>query len=140
MANAYAFEEAKALHVPIVFWGLHQIYPVAGPQRSPTTLARYLDLPDSTLATLFPSDAMAPVRKKYRLDRDQARGHARTYHFPILATQAQLDSTPRFVLLATEATLPGGYKRAELFGRALFPRHHVVRLSNRVSLFERATP
>jgi hypothetical protein len=136
-SNSTVFERAKAMQLPIVFWGLHNIYPVAGPQRSPRTLARYLDLPDSSITALFPSDAMGPVRKKYRLDRDQARGHARTYGFPILATQAQLDSSPRFLLLAADLTLPGGYKRPETFGRALFPRHRVVRINETLSLFER---
>jgi hypothetical protein len=117
---------------------LHNIYPVAGPERSPASPARYLDLSDSTLAALFPADAMAPVRKKYRLDRDQARGHARTYGFPILATPATLDSVPRFVLLAAEMSLPGGYKQPAAFGRALLPNHRVVRVSETLSLFERA--
>lgn len=136
-ANAAVFERAKAMQLPIVFWGLHNIYPVAGPQRSPRTLARYLDLPDSSITALFPSDAMGPVRKKYRLDRDQARGHASTYGFPILATQAQLDSSSSFLLLAADFSLPGGYKRPEMFGRAVFPRHRVVRLNETLSLFQR---
>lgn len=138
-AARVSFLEAKSRQVPIVFWGLHSIYPVAGPvsERAPGALARYLDLPDSSFAALFPGDAMEPVRKKYRLDRDQARGHARTYGFPVLATQAQLDSTPRFLLLAGELSLPGGYKRPESFGRALFPEHRVSRLNGTLSLFER---
>src|SRR5204863_63949 len=48
-ANAAAFEKAKTMNVPVVFLGLHSIYPVAGPERSPTSLARDLDLPDSTI-------------------------------------------------------------------------------------------
>lgn len=133
-----AYEDAKTRKLPIVFWGLHSIYPVAGPvsQRTRHSLARYLDLPDSSLAVLFPGDAMEAVRKKYRLDRDQARGHARTYGFPVLATQSQLDSM-RFVLLSAEMSLPGGYKRPESFGRALFPRHLVSRINGMLSLFER---
>lgn len=138
-ARASAFERAKTMRLPIVFWGLHSIYPVAGPlsERPPAALARYLDLPDSTLFAMFPEDAMAPVRKKYRLDRDQARGHARTYGFPIMATQAQLDTTPRFLLLADDLALPGGYKRPDVFGRVLFPHHRVSRVGDRTSLFER---
>ena len=135
-----AFEAAKSRQVPVVFWGLHSIYPVAGPvrQRTEASPARYLDLPDSTLTTLFPGEAMEPVRKKYRLDRDQARGHARTYGFPVLATQTQLDTTPRFLLLAAEGSLPGGYKRPDAFGRAVFPAHRVSPINGMLSLFERA--
>ena len=125
------------MNVPVVFLGLHSIYPVAGPERSPTSLARDLDLPDSTIADLFPSAPMAPIRKKYRLDRDQARGHARIYGFPILATQAQLDTTSRFLLLASDASLPGGYKSPALFARAVFPQHRATRIDSTLSLFER---
>lgn len=136
--DAAAFEAAKARGLPIVFWGLHSIYPVAGPQRSPGTLARYLDLPDSTITALFPADAMEPVRRKYLLDRDQARGHARTYGFPRLAPKATLDSATAFLLLVEPLALPGGYKRPEAFGRALFPAHRVTRVSELVTLFERS--
>jgi hypothetical protein len=132
------YEQAKAEHVPIVFTSMHIIYPTAGLQRSDTMPARYLDLPDSTIMALFPAPGMEPIRKKIRLDRDQARGHARTYRFPILATQAQLDTTRRFFLLATDISLPGGYKSAALYGRALFPRHQVRRLNSVLSIFERA--
>ena len=133
-----AYEQAKVEHVPIVFTSMHVIYPTAGLQRSDTMPARYLDLPDSTIAALFPAPGMEPIRKKIRLDRDQARGHARTYRFPILATQAQLDTTRRFFLLATDISLPGGYKSAGLYGRALFPKHRVVRINQVLSVFERA--
>jgi hypothetical protein len=120
-----------------VFTSLHVIYPTTGVQRSNQMPARYLDLPDSTIAALFPAPGMEPIRKKIRLDRDQARGHARTYRFPILASQAQLDTTPRFFLLATDVSLPGGYKDATLYGRALFPKHHVRRVNELLSIFER---
>jgi hypothetical protein len=133
-----AYEQAKGARLPIVFTSMHIIYPTAGLQRSDSMPARYLDLPDSTIAALFPEPGMEPIRKKIRLDRDQARGHARTYRFPILATQAQLDTTRRFFLLATDISLPGGYKSAELYGRALFPRHQVRRLNSVLSIFERA--
>jgi hypothetical protein len=140
-AMSGAFDAAKSRHLPVVFWGLHSIYPVAGPvrQRTAASPARYLDLPDSTLTALFPGEAMEPVRKKYRLDRDQARGHARTYGFPVLVTQTQLDTTPRFLLIAAEGSLPGGYKRPEVFGQALFPAHRVSRIDGMLSLFERAS-
>lgn len=132
-----AFAEAKAAQLPIAFTSLHIAYPVAGPERSPRSPVRYLDLPDSTIAALFPAEGMEPVRKKLRLDRDQARGHARAYGFPILGTQAQLDTTRRFFLLATDVSLPGGYKDAKVYGGALFPRHRVTRLNEFLSLFER---
>jgi hypothetical protein len=131
------YERAEAEHVPIVFTSMHIIYPTAGLQRSDTMAARYLDLPDSTIMALFPEPGMEPIRKKIRLDRDQARGHARTYRFPILATQAQLDTTRRFFLLATDISLPGGYKSAERYGRALFPKHRVVRINQVLSVFDR---
>ena len=142
-AGMTAFEEGRSRALPVVFWGLHSVYRVAPPvPPSPGVPAgaRYLDLSDSAFVALFPGDAMEPVRKKYRSDRDLARGHARTYGFPVLATPAQLDSMPRFLLLAGELSLPGGYKRPEVFGRALFPRHRVSRVGDMLSLFERESP
>jgi hypothetical protein len=136
-ANQAVFEEAKAMNIPILFQYMHLVFPVAGPQRSPETLARFLDIPDSTLLALYPSPRVEWLRRQFRLERSQARLHARIYGFPILATQAQLDTTPRFLLLATDLQLPGGYKQAEKWGLAVFPRHKVTRLNGVLSLFER---
>lgn len=136
-AQSSAFQQAKAAQTPIVFASLHTIYPVAGPERSPHSLARYLDLPESAIDSLFSTDGMAPIRRKVRLERDYARSHSDAFGFPILASQAQLDTTRRFVLLARDASLPGGYKDAKRYGRVLFPRHRVTRINQFLSLFER---
>jgi hypothetical protein len=50
-----------------------------------------------------------------------------------------LDTTARFLLIAVEGSLPGGYKRPEAFGRAVFPAHRVLRVDGMLSLFERAS-
>lgn len=138
-ASQRVFEEARAMHVPVVFQYMHLIYPVAGPQRSPTLEARFLDIPDSTLHALYPSDRLEWLRRQFRLERSQARLHANIYGFPILATQAQLENTPRFLLLATDLQLPGGYKQANKWGAAVFPNHEVVRLNDVLTLFVRKT-
>jgi hypothetical protein len=140
LRNQAAFEEAKLLGLPVVFQKQMLIFPVAGPQRSPHMLARFLDVPDSTLLALYPADRFEWLRKDFRIQREQMRLHARVYGFPILATQADLDTTPRFVVLATDLQLPGGYKRADKWGTALFPHHRVERLSESVILFERRRP
>jgi hypothetical protein len=134
-ANAAAYDLAKRTNLPIVFPSILAMYPVAGLQRDQS--ARFLDLPDSTIRFLFPQERLEWLRRHFRLERNIARGHSRAYGFPRLATQAELDSTPRFLLLATDLSLPGGYKNATAFGRALFPGFRVTRLNQYLALFER---
>jgi hypothetical protein len=137
--NSAALVEARRMHLPIVFHALMPMYPVAAPQRDDHN-ARFLDLPDTTLAALYPGDRLAWLRRRFVVERGQARLHHRVYDFPTLGAQASLDSLPAFLLFAKDLSLPGGYKQAELFGHAVFPRHKVTRLSATLSLFERATP
>ena len=138
-ANASAFHDAQRYRLPIVFQSLHEMYPVAGPEYPHASLARFLDLPDSSLRALYPSDRLEWLRKRFRLDRDQGRYHAGIYGFPVMATQAELDTTSRFILLATDLALPGGYKQVNKWGAAVFPHHDVVRLNDVLTLFVRKT-
>lgn len=133
------FEQATALGLPVLFQHMHLMYAVVAPLHEPGSPARFLDLPDSTLLALYPSDRMEWLRDRFRVERGQARLHAGVYGFPVLATQAALDSMPRFLLLATDLQLSGGYKQAEKWGQAVFPRHRVERLSESLTLFERGS-
>lgn len=136
-ANAAAFEQAKAMNAPIVFWGMHNIYPVVGPRRSDHERARYLDLPDSTIAAMFPQERLGWLRNNMRIDRDQARSHERVYGFPTMAPQAQLDTTPRFLLVGADEGRPRLYERVDVFAAKLFPRHRLTRLSPNLALLQR---
>jgi hypothetical protein len=135
--NATAFEQAKAAKAPVVFQRLHVIYPVAGTQRGPGTPARYIDISDSTLDAMYPQPDAEAVRASFRLDRDQARYHAGLYGWPVMAPVAELDTMPRFYLVATDATLPPGYSPVKRYGAVLFPRHRVTRVGPALALFER---
>jgi hypothetical protein len=126
------------MKLPVVFESILDVYPVAGLQRDPAAL--YLDLPDSTIHSLFPQERLEWLRRHLRLRRNIARGHWRAFGFPRLATQAELDSTPRWLLLATDISLPGGYKNVAVFGHRLFPEFRVTRLNERLALFERVRP
>lgn len=129
-ANAAAFAQATSLRLPIAFQSLLAVYPVAGPDRLAS--ARFLDLPDSTINALVPQPRLHRLRRNLTLDRNIARGHARAYGFPTIVTQAELDTTPRFLLIASSPSWP-----VEKFGDAVFPRHRLRRLSDHLSLLER---
>jgi hypothetical protein len=136
-ANAAAFEQAKTMNAPIVFWGMHNIYPVVGPRRSDHARARYLDLPDSTIDAMFPQPRLGWLRNNMRIDRDQARSHARAYGFPTMTPRAQLDTTQRFLLVGADEGRPRLYERVEVFTAQLFPRHRLTRLNPNLTLLQR---
>ncbi|HEX7938937.1 MAG TPA: hypothetical protein VF483_08065, partial [Gemmatimonadaceae bacterium] len=130
-----AFDQATALHLPIVFPSILALYPIGGPLKDQTVL--FLDLPDSTISALVPQPRLAWMRRNLTVERNIARGHRGVYGFPAIATQAGLDTTPRFLLVATDESLPRLYPRVDLFAKAVFPRHHVTRLSPTLALLER---
>ena len=95
-------------------------------------------MPDSLLDAMFPAgSAVQPMARFFRFERDAVRLHVRAYGFPALAPTTALDTVPRFLLLARDASLPRGYKNVELFGRVVFPRYRVLRLRDNLSLFTR---
>ena len=135
-ANRAAFAGARSMNLPIVFQSLHVIYPVAGEQRS-QRLALFLELPDSTIAAMVPQPKLEWVRRTLRIERDIARSHARVYQFPVMVTQAHLDSTPRFMFIASDESLPPLYKSVDLFAEKVFPHHRLSRLSPTLALLTR---
>ncbi len=137
-SNTAAYEQAKPLNVPIVFPDLHTIYPVLGPARLEPTRARVLDLPDSTLRALYPSNRLEWLRRRTRVEINSAWSHNRVYGFPAVVTSAELSATPRFLVLASDLRIPGGVKQAENWGRVVFPNHRVTRIGQSLSLFEKA--
>ena len=97
-----------------------------------------LVLPDAQLDSMFPAGSPAESMSRFfRFEHDAVRLHVRAYGFPKLVSPADLDTLPRFLLLARDASLPRGYKNVELFGRAVFPGYRVSRLRENLALFTR---
>jgi hypothetical protein len=129
---------AMALGLPVVFQSLHTMYPQVAERRAWGAAVRYLALPDSTFDALFPPGTSAfQSSKAARLERDFARVHAMRFGFPLLATQAELDTLTRFLLLATPVRLGNGADGVTALAAAAFPRHRVVPLEENLLLLER---
>jgi hypothetical protein len=131
------YDRTRPFAMKVVFTSVHTIYPVVGPQHDRAPWARYLDVPDSVLGRMYPTAELAWLRNYFRVERDIGRSQARMFGFPRIATRAELDTTRQFLLLATEASLPRGYKSVFVYGMVLFPHHRVRRLSETLTLFER---
>lgn len=132
-------ERASALRLPVVFASIHDLYPQYAGHPDTRRSVRYLDLPDSAVRRIFSAgDPNAGSSKSVRLERDFARVHARRYGFPVLATQADLDTVPRFVLVAAAVTGAGPDTLTAL-PAAAFPHHRVARMEGRLLLLERAS-
>lgn len=135
--NEEAFERARALGVPILFQRLHLMYATAATHRSRGP-AGFLDLPDSTIHALYPANEAEPLRNAFRLERDQARYHARIFGWPAMMSLAALDTAPRFAIVATDVSLPSDYRPIGRYAARLFPNHHATRVSPALTVLERA--
>jgi hypothetical protein len=134
--NEEAYAQALTMDLPIVFASLHTAYPVAGPRRAERR-ALFLELPDSTIATMIPQPRLGWLRRHVAVERNIARGHARVYGFPVLAPQAQLDTARRFLLVGPEESFPRLYKQFDKFVGTVFPRHRATRLTPNLAILER---
>ena len=114
------------------------MYPLEAATRGRGSHGVYLDLPDSTLGWLFPATSrFYQLNKGIWLERDFARVHARRFGFPRLATQAELDTTARFLLFAPYERLPRGITDINALGHAVFPHHRAVPLQENLLLLVR---
>lgn len=128
-------QRLEAEKVPMVFQTYFIMYPVDGAAKDRSVI-RLLDLPDSTINKLVPDSVAGRAdRAKLRLDRNQARLHNRAFGFPVIMTQAQLDTTPRFFFFARDADLTAHFTNAVALGQAMFPRHRVERVHEYVTMF-----
>ena len=130
---------ADAMHLPIVFQSLHTMYPQVAATRGAGRPVMFLDLPDSTLGAAFPrATPYFQANKGLWLERDFARVQSLRWGFPLLARQASLDTTPRFLFLATTVRLPTGVPDVGALARAAFPHHQVTAVAEDLLLLERA--
>lgn len=121
--------------LPIVFQSRHEHMQIveAHPRGRERTI--FLALPDSTLDALFPSDGRLRLIGPFlRFEREAALLHERVYGFPVTRRPAQLAGVPQFVFVATDASLPAGYRNVERFLAAVFPGRAVTRLNDRLAL------
>jgi len=124
--------------LPIVFQARHVQLPIAAVKPSGRERMAFLVLPDSTLNAAF--NVRGPLRLMnafFRFEREAALLHHRVYRFPPVRTQAELDTTSQFLLLASDASLPPGYKNVERFAQVFFPTHTVTRLERNLALLRR---
>jgi hypothetical protein len=139
--EAQTIRQAESMGLPVVFQSLHTMYPSVAANRARPSPSVFLELPDSTLDALFPrSSRWYQLNKGIRLERDFARVHADRFGFPTLAPQAALDTTTRFLFMASDARLPRGVNDVTALARAAFPRHQIVRVSENLLLLERSRP
>jgi hypothetical protein len=134
--NEAAYARALTMDLPVVFASLHTAYPVAGPRRAERR-ALFVDLPDSTIREMVPQERLGWLRRHIAVERNIARGHARVYGFPVLAPQAQLDTTRAFLLVGPPESFPRLYKEFDKFVGKVFPRHSATRLSPNLAILKR---
>lgn len=132
-----ALAQACGMKLPVVFEVRHLMYPsTSGMSRQWAGCdARYLAVSNATLDRMFPRGSNLP--RFFRIENEFAYLHYRLYAYPKVATQAHLDSVPRFLVVGWDDSFPIGYKSPELFGKAVFPNHRVTRVTEDLSLFER---
>jgi len=135
-AQVKSWEYARTVGVPVVFASLHEMYQVLGARRGEPMPARFLELSDSTIRALYPSDRLAWLRNLRGVEVRSGVSHSRVYGFPPVVRQAELDTMKLFVLFAHDLMVTGGAKQSENWGRVAFPRHRVVRINEHVSMFE----
>lgn len=137
--EARTIRQAESMGLPVVFQSLHTMYPTVAANRAHGSASVFLDLPDSTLNALIPaSGRWYQLNKGIWLERDFARVHAARFGFPTLATQAALDTTERFLFMASDARLPRGVNDVTALARAAFPHHQIARVTENLLLLERS--
>jgi hypothetical protein len=132
-----AYQEACKRNVPVVFEVRHLMYPATDgmSKRNASCDTRYLAISSPTLERMFGRQIYLP--RFFRIENEFAVLHQRLYDGFTVGTQAQLDTTRRFVLVAWDESLPLGYKDVAKFGAAVFPNHRVTRINADLALFER---
>lgn len=139
-ADVQSFDAAREMDAPIVFQARHVLYPVAGIEPQARPRMGFVAIPDTTIDAMFPSEGPnAWLRRFFKFERDVAAIHERLYGFPVTFTVGQLDTLPQFLLLATDMSLPRGYKDVLEFGQVIAPNHTPTRLRENLTLFRRAS-
>jgi hypothetical protein len=131
--------EVHRLHpdIPLVFQSLPVLYGVDGDARQ-QSIGRILELGDSALDVLYPGGWFPAERVRLIRARRMARLHEEGYDFPKVITVEELQAAPRFVLFARDRELPLSHRDSAGFAKKLFPSHDARRISDVVTVYERA--
>ena len=132
-AGQQAAGQSCSRGVPILFQVRHLMYPSTDGENHAGCDLRYLSISNETLATMYPTGNMS---RFFRVENEFSELHGRMYGYPVVAREAQMDSTRAFLLVGWDGSLPQGFKDIEKFRAAVFPQHRVTRLTENLALFE----
>src|SRR5688572_10015089 len=137
-AGKAALAQACTMNLPVLFEVRHLMYPSTDGMSSRWAQcdARYLAISPATLDQMFGTRSNFP--RFFRIENEFAELHQRLYGYPRVARQEQVDSLSRFIVVGWDDSFPVGYKNVTQFGRAVFPRHTVTRITEDLALFERS--
>lgn len=101
---------------------IHMMYPLVAESLGGTSRLRFLMLPDSILARVFPAGSPRELKGRgVSTERDLARIHQARFGFPPSMTPASLDSAQAFVLMGDPPRLRPGFWDLRAFAAAVFP-------------------
>ncbi len=133
-----AYQQAASAGLPIVFQSIHVMYPLIASAGGRSAPGAFFEIADARFNAMFSdSTRLGQANRGIVLERDLARVHAVRFGFPRLVSEASLDTTTRFLLLAPEERLPAGFSGVEHFAKTMFPRHSIRRLLPDLSVVER---
>ena len=133
-AGQQAASQGCGRGMPILFQVRHLMYPSTDGENHEGCDLRYLAISNQTLDAMYSPNSSQP--RFFRVENEFAVLHGRMYGYPVVTTEAAMDTTRSFLLVGWDASLPAGYKDIEKFRAAVFPQHRVTRLTENLALFE----
>ena len=121
--------------LPLVFQSYVTLYALDGAARE-ASIAHTLELDDAAFDAVYPEMGAEKIRMLRA--RRMVQLHQAGYGFPKTIGVAELRGAPRFALFARDEEMPSTYRDPIVLGKLLFPSHAGRRLSEHVTLFERA--
>lgn len=121
--------------LPLVFQSYVTLYALDGAARQ-ASVGRALELNDHALDIVYPEMSAEKIRMLRA--RRMVQLHQAGYGFPRTIGVDELRNAPRFALFAREDEMPSAHRDPVAYGKLLFPAHAGRRISEHVTLFERA--
>lgn len=117
---------------------VHMMYPLVAESLGGTSRLRFLALPDSMLARIFPArtsterDGGAAYA-----ERDLARIHSSRFAFPVVLDPASTDTLPTFMVLGSQLRLRPGFRDLNQFAADVFPEWELTLLGPELGILRR---